>query len=155
MLLPESSCVYIPSFRSVAPRIFPAKIPFLAFSRYSGNHFPDFSAYFKLGQNLSSFQLSEKATHRFSQNDSTNTHTQADGQTDIQTHPLIYIYIYRILAAYTRRCPANVNTKHYRSHSNFGLVAPLISSGLPKQFPVLFGRYNDVLWVWPGQNYTQ
>ena len=41
MLLPETSCV----FRSVAPRVFMAKIPFLAFSHYHGNHFPDFLAH--------------------------------------------------------------------------------------------------------------
>ena len=42
MILTDSSCVYILRFRSVAPRVFLAKIPFLAFSHYHGNHFPDF-----------------------------------------------------------------------------------------------------------------
>ena len=40
------------------------------------------------------------------------------------------IYIY-ILATYIRHCPANVNQKHYKSHSNFGLVGP-----------------NNLLWAW-------
>ena len=48
-----------------------------------------------------------------------------------RVHIYIYnIYIY-ILAAYTRRCPANFNMKHYRSHSNFGMVGPLISFRQP------------------------
>ena len=42
MLLPELSCVYISSFRSVAPWVFLAKITFLAFSRYHGNYFLKF-----------------------------------------------------------------------------------------------------------------
>ena len=59
MSLPEWSCICIPTFRSVAPRVFLAKIPFLAFSCYCGNHFPGiFSPSFKLGQNLSSCQVS-------------------------------------------------------------------------------------------------
>ena len=43
-------------------------------SCYHGNYFPDFSfsPCFKLGQNLSSCQVSEKSTHRFDQNDGTN-----------------------------------------------------------------------------------
>ena len=74
---------YIPSFRSVAPMVFLAKIPFLAFSQYYGNHFPDFfSSCFKLGQNLSSGQVSEKSTYRFGQNGGTD---RPDGQTDRQT----------------------------------------------------------------------
>ena len=36
------------------------------------------------------------------------------------THKFRLAYIR--LEAYTQRCPANVNVKHYRSHSNFGLV---------------------------------
>ena len=32
-------------FRSVAPRVFLAKILFLAFFRYNGNYFPDFLAH--------------------------------------------------------------------------------------------------------------
>ena len=44
----------------------------------------------------------------------------------------VAIYIY-ILVVYTRCCPANVNMKHYRSHSNFGLVGHLISFWKPKQ----------------------
>ena len=47
----------------------------------------------------------------------------------------IYIYIY-IQAAYTRHCPANINMKLYRNHSNFGLVGPVISFWQPKQIPV-------------------
>ena len=39
MLLPESSCVCI---RSVTPRVCLGKVPFLLFSHYYGNHFPDF-----------------------------------------------------------------------------------------------------------------
>ena len=47
-----------------------------------------------------------------------------------------YIYIY-ILAAYTLALPGhNVNMKHYRNHSNFGLVGPIISFWQPKQIPV-------------------
>ena len=47
---------------------------------------------------------------------------------DVGLPMLLYIYIYiYILAAYTRRCPTNVNMKHYASHSNFGLIGPLIS----------------------------
>ena len=47
----------------------------------------------------------------------------------------ISLFIY-ILAAYTQLCPANVNMKHYRSHSRFGLVGPSISFWQPKQLPV-------------------
>ena len=46
------------------------------------------------------------------------------------------VIIYLILAAYTRRCLANVNVKHYRNYSKFGLVVPLISFWQPKQLPV-------------------
>ena len=42
MLLPELSCIFIPSFRSLAPMVFLAKIPFLALSHYHGNHFAKF-----------------------------------------------------------------------------------------------------------------
>ena len=50
--------IYTPSFRSVDPMVFLAKIPFLAFSHYYGNYFPDFfGPCFKLGQNLSSCQI--------------------------------------------------------------------------------------------------
>ena len=58
----------------------------LAFSHYHCNHFPDFffSPCFKLGQSLSSCQVSEKSTHRFGQNNGT----------DRQKSPFIYIYIY-------------------------------------------------------------
>ena len=80
MLLPESSCVYIESFRSVVPRVFLAKIPFLAFSCYYDNHFPDF-----FSPCLSSCQISEKSTYWFGQNDGTNM------QTDTQTSPFKYI----------------------------------------------------------------
>ena len=45
MLLPELNCVYISSFRYVAPRVFLAKIPFLAFSRYHSNYFLKFLAH--------------------------------------------------------------------------------------------------------------
>ena len=31
MLLPKSSCVYIPCFKSVAPRVYLVKVPFFAF----------------------------------------------------------------------------------------------------------------------------
>ena len=37
-----------------------------------------------------------------------------------------------VLAAYTQHCPADVNMKHYRSLSNFGLVTTLISFWQPK-----------------------
>ena len=51
MLLPELSCVCIPSFRSVAPRVCIAKVPFLAFFCHLGIHFSGFvSPGFKLGQ---------------------------------------------------------------------------------------------------------
>ena len=54
-----------------------AKIPFLAFSHYHGNHFSKFFAYFfKLGQNLSSCQVSEKYTYQFGQNDGKNIQTE-------------------------------------------------------------------------------
>ena len=46
MLLPESSCTYIVSFRSVAPRVFLEKIPFLAFSHCHDNHFSKFEPLF-------------------------------------------------------------------------------------------------------------
>ena len=59
----------------------------MAFSHYHGNYFPEiFSPCFKLGQNLSSCQVSEKSTHRFGQNDGTNIRTYR------QTSPFIYIY---------------------------------------------------------------
>ena len=41
-----------------------------------------------------------------------------------------------LLAVYTRRCPANVHVKYYRSLSNFCLVGPLICFWQPKQFSV-------------------
>ena len=76
MLLQERSCICMPSFRSVAPRVFLAKITFLVFSWYHGNYFLDFlSPSFKLGQSLSSCQVSEKSTCLFGQNDGTNIHT--------------------------------------------------------------------------------
>ena len=34
-------------------------------------------------------------------------------------------------------CPANVNMKHYGSHSNFGLTHPIISFWWPEQLPVV------------------
>ena len=72
----ESNCAYIPSFRPVAPRFFLDKILYLVFPHYHGNHFPDFfSPCFKLDQNLSSYQVSEKSTHRLGQNDGTNIKT--------------------------------------------------------------------------------
>ena len=78
MLLPESSCVYISSLRFVAPRVFLAEVSFLAFSYYHGNNYPDFlpiPPYFKFGQRLSSCQVSEKSTLRFSQNNGWYKHT--------------------------------------------------------------------------------
>ena len=73
-------------FKSVAPRVFLAKIPFLVSSHYHDNHFPDFfSPCFKLGQNLSSCQVLEKCTYRFGWNDGTDRQS---------TFPYIYIYIY-------------------------------------------------------------
>ena len=49
-----------------------------------------FGPCFKLDQNLSSCQISEKFTHRFCQNDGTNIQTDRH----MQTSPYIYIYIY-------------------------------------------------------------
>ena len=40
------------------------------------------------------------------------------------TYMCVYVYI---LPAYTKCSPANVNMKHYRSHSNFDKIGPLIS----------------------------
>ena len=75
---------------SVSPRVFLAKIPFLAFSRYHGNHFAKFLAHvFKLGQNLSSCQVSEKSIHRFGRNDGTNI------QTDRQTEDRQILFFHR------------------------------------------------------------
>ena len=47
----------------------------------------------------------------------------------------ICLFIYCILAAYTQRCPTNVNMKH-RILSNFGMVGPLIRFWQPKQLPL-------------------
>ena len=46
----------------------------------------------------------------------------------------MFVYVY-ILAAYTQRCPANVNIKHGRL-LNFGLVVTSISFWQPKEFPM-------------------
>ena len=45
MLLPELSYVFIPSFRSVALRVFLAIIPFIWLFHHCGNHFPDYLAH--------------------------------------------------------------------------------------------------------------
>ena len=58
------SCIWIQSFRSAAPSIFLEKMPLLDFSCHHGNHFLDFYPCLKLGQNLSSCQVSEKSIHR-------------------------------------------------------------------------------------------
>ena len=103
MLLPESSCVYIPSFRSVAPRVFLAKIPFFfsfsffyAFFHYHSSHFPDLLAHV-----LSWVKSYHHA--KFQRNLSTGwarmmvqIYTQTDRHTDRQTyrHLLLYIFIY-------------------------------------------------------------
>ena len=47
----------------------------------------------------------------------------------------IYVYIYTS-SIYPQHCSANINMKHYRSPSNFGLVSPLISFQRQKQLPV-------------------
>ena len=41
-----------------------------------------------------------------------------------------------LLLTYTQRCTANVNMKHYRSHSNFSHIGPLIILWHSKQLPV-------------------
>ena len=76
MLLPELGYICMPSYRSVAPRIFLVIMPFvwpffITVVTISGF----FSPCFKLGQNLSSCQVSEKSTHRFGQDDGTNIQT--------------------------------------------------------------------------------
>ena len=43
---------------------------------------------------------------------------------------------YKLLAAYTQCCPANVNMKHYKRHPNFDLVVPAISFWQSKQLPM-------------------
>ena len=43
----------------------------------------------------------------------------------------VFIILYIIPAAYTRHCSANVNMKHNRSDSNFGLVGSLLAFGSP------------------------
>ena len=40
------NCICTPSFKSVAPRVFLAKMTFLAFSHHHGNHFLDFKSKF-------------------------------------------------------------------------------------------------------------
>ena len=84
------------SFRFVAPGVFLEKIPFLVYLHYHGNHFRGggfvFLPNFKLGQNLSSCQVSEKSTHRFGQNDGIDrqTYRQTDVQTDRRTDRQTY-----------------------------------------------------------------
>ena len=87
MLLPELSCVFIPSFRSVAPRVFLAEILFLALLVTMVTFFQIFMPMFKSGHNLRACQISEKSTHCFGQNDGTNI------QADRQTSPFICVYI--------------------------------------------------------------
>ena len=45
MLLPQSSCVCIPSFRSVTPRVCLVKVPFFGFFHHHGYHFLNFIAH--------------------------------------------------------------------------------------------------------------
>ena len=89
MLLPEWSCIFIPSFRSLAPMVFLAKIPFLVFFHYHGNHFAKFLVHvltwvntyhhagFKINQ-LTGLARMMGQTYR-------ETDRQADRQTDRQT----------------------------------------------------------------------
>ena len=77
MLLTESSCVYILSFRFVVSRVFWPKYHFWPFLFTMVTIFRIFfSPCFKLGQNLSSCQVSEKFTHRWGKNDGTNIQTE-------------------------------------------------------------------------------
>ena len=80
MLLAESSHICIQNFSSVATRVLLVKHHFFFLSCHYSNHFPDFYPIFKLGQNQSTCQVSEKSTHKFGHNDVTNT--QRDRQTD-------------------------------------------------------------------------
>ena len=49
-------------FKICSSKGFSGQIPYLAISFHHGNHFPKFLAHVKLGQNLSSYQVSEKST---------------------------------------------------------------------------------------------
>ena len=98
MLLPECSCIYIPSFRSVAPMVFLAKIPFLTFSRYYGNYFPDFLAHV-----LNWVKTYHHA--KFKRNTPTGlarmvVQIYRHRQKDRQTSPFIYIYYRRYVYIY-------------------------------------------------------
>ena len=86
-LIPDWSCICIPSFRSVSPRVFLAKIPFLTFSCYHGNNFPKFFAHV----------LSWVKTYHYAefQRHLPTGLARMMVQTYRQTSPLyIYIYIY-------------------------------------------------------------
>ena len=78
---PQSQGVYMYQVLGYSSKGFSGKSIFFLFSHYHGNHFPDFffCPCLKLGQNLSSCQVSDKSTPRFGQNDGANR------QTDIQT----------------------------------------------------------------------
>ena len=150
MLLLEWCCIYVPSFRSVAPMVFLVKIPFLAFPHYYGNHFPYFLAYV-----LSWIKTYHHA--KFQRNSPTDLDWMMLQIYHTQRHLLLYIY--RRIAAYSRSCPANVNMKHYRSNSNFGLVGPLISFWQPNpvgvadtnphtsQHPHVVNNAHPIHWV--------
>ena len=83
---PRMKCIFIPSFRSLAPMVFLEKIPFLAFSHYHGNHFMKFLAHV-----LSWVKTYHHA--EFQRNSPTGlarmmvqTYRQTDQQTDRQTN---------------------------------------------------------------------
>ena len=87
----------MPSFRSVAPRVFLDKIPFLAFSRNCGNHFPNF-----LDNVLSWVKTYHLPSFRKKpQTVLARMMVQTDKQTDdISLYIYIYIYIYTCVYIY-------------------------------------------------------
>ena len=101
----------IPTFRSVAPRVFLAKIPSLAFSLYYGNHFLEFLAHIlswvktyhhaKFHRNLS-IDFARMMIQIYIQTGRQEAgRRQAGGrQTDRQTYPYIYIYVYIYIYIY-------------------------------------------------------
>ena len=105
MLLPEESRIFMLSFSSVAPRVFLAKIPYLAFSHYRGNYFMIVLLYvlswvktylYAMFQRnpptglarimVQTYRQTHRRTHR-----QTHRQTHTDRQTDKYASPFIYL----------------------------------------------------------------
>ena len=123
MLLPELSCICIPSFRSVGPRVFLVKYHIWLFIITM-----ETISTTKIACVLSWIKTHHHA--KFQRNP-----PKGSAGMMVQTYKQTYFFIY-ILAAYTRSCPAKVNMKCWRSLPNFILVCPLIRFWQLKLLPV-------------------